>query len=257
MCKEIYADYAAVYDLIYAEKDYEREAAKIATILGEYGVSEGRLLELGCGTGRHALVMAALGFGVTAVDASEPMLERARQRILGLGTDPAGVTLVHGDICSIQLADEFDAALSLFHVMSYMTNDEMLLAALRTCHAHIREEGLLVFDFWYEPAVSKSPPQSRIKRVQGDDMEIVRIAEPHVYSAEGIVDVTYQVFYRSQNRPDWRMFTETHSVRPINEATLKDVLAKSGFTLEALRDWDTDLQADARSWNAYCVARKY
>lgn len=70
------------------------------------GRGEGRLLDVGCGTGAYATGMAGLGWDVTGLDASEDMLRRARER---------GVEAIHGDATRLPFGDAtFDAAVSLW-----------------------------------------------------------------------------------------------------------------------------------------------
>jgi ubiquinone/menaquinone biosynthesis C-methylase UbiE len=77
------ADYAAAYDVVYAEKDYQQEADAVFSLIEQYGeLVVQRILDLGCGTGRHAILLAERGLDVTGVDQSKPMLELAQQRAL-------------------------------------------------------------------------------------------------------------------------------------------------------------------------------
>ncbi|HEY2400385.1 MAG TPA: class I SAM-dependent methyltransferase, partial [Steroidobacteraceae bacterium] len=59
---EVFDAYAAYYDLLYRDKDYPGEARYVQSLLRRHGVSDGDLLELGCGTGRHAEQLVRLGF---------------------------------------------------------------------------------------------------------------------------------------------------------------------------------------------------
>jgi len=68
-------EYASVYDALYRNKDYEGEVDLIERILAEHGASgPRRLLDLGCGTGNHALPLARRGHTVLGVDRSASML---------------------------------------------------------------------------------------------------------------------------------------------------------------------------------------
>ena len=73
--------YAATYDTVYAEKNYAAECKAVENLIAKFGRGEIRkMLDLGCGTGRHAVIFAGDGFDVTGVDQSEPMVARARDR---------------------------------------------------------------------------------------------------------------------------------------------------------------------------------
>src|SRR5262245_45892793 len=73
-------DYAAYYDLLYRDKDYATEAGYVAGLLKHHGVNGNAILELGSGTGRHALELVRMGYEVLGVDRSEAMVRIASQR---------------------------------------------------------------------------------------------------------------------------------------------------------------------------------
>ena len=70
------AAYASAYDQLYVEKNYASECDMIEALLELGGVrrKKGKLLDLGCGTGNHAIPLARRGYEVTGVDLSEDML---------------------------------------------------------------------------------------------------------------------------------------------------------------------------------------
>ncbi len=73
--------HAALYDSFYADKPYDDEVAFVADCLKTAGISPpARLLELACGTARHAIAFERQGFEVIGVDASSGMLACARAR---------------------------------------------------------------------------------------------------------------------------------------------------------------------------------
>src|SRR5688572_518749 len=72
--------HAALYDLFYEEKPYAFEAERVAELLALDG--PGRVLDVACGTGRHATEMAKLGHRVTAIDISWDMVMVARRKAI-------------------------------------------------------------------------------------------------------------------------------------------------------------------------------
>ena len=77
---EVFDAYSAYYDLLYKEKDYAGEVEYILSLLANQGVTEGEILELGCGTGKHAEQFAQKGFSVHGVDLSPSMGSEAERR---------------------------------------------------------------------------------------------------------------------------------------------------------------------------------
>lgn len=73
-------EYANVYDYLYQDKDYEKECDFVEEIFKKRGKRVKTILDLGCGTGGHAIVFAKHGYKVTGIDRSEEMLKTARRK---------------------------------------------------------------------------------------------------------------------------------------------------------------------------------
>ena len=109
--------------------------------LGEVFSSPGRLVDLGCGTGRHLLHFAARGYDVTGVDLSSEMLGVAREKLAGEGLS---ATLVRADICDLGvLADaSFDYALCMFSTLGMIGPNELRRRVVREAHRVLRGGGI-------------------------------------------------------------------------------------------------------------------
>ncbi len=101
----------------------------------------GRLLDLGCGTGRHLVHFAAKGFEVTGVDLSEHMLAVARRRVLAAR---CSATLVHGDITRLDELGlgRFDYAICMFSTLGMIYGAANRLAFLRSIRERLEPGGL-------------------------------------------------------------------------------------------------------------------
>jgi predicted TPR repeat methyltransferase len=75
--------YAAYYDLLYEDKRYDDEAAFVAKLIRDYKPAARSVLELGCGTSKHALALAREGFSLTGIDVSPGMVARANASLSG------------------------------------------------------------------------------------------------------------------------------------------------------------------------------
>ena len=71
-------DYAAAYDELYQDKDYQGEADYVLRLIRKFHPKAKTLLDMGCGTGKHAALFKDAGYDVCGVDMSEMMLDRAR-----------------------------------------------------------------------------------------------------------------------------------------------------------------------------------
>ena len=102
----------------------------------------GRLLDLGCGTGRHLVHFAKRGFQVTGIDLSEHMLAIARRKLAEAG---CGATLLSGDISRLDEMElgHFDYAICMFSTLGMIYGAGNRLAFLRSIREHLDAGGLL------------------------------------------------------------------------------------------------------------------
>ncbi|MFZ9695878.1 MAG: class I SAM-dependent DNA methyltransferase, partial [Chitinophagaceae bacterium] len=171
----VFGSYAQYYDLLYQDKDYQKESQFIIQILKQYSPEAQKILELGCGTGRHAEYLLQEGYQVTGVERSPEMLSICRQRHEQLSVDQqCNMKIIEGDLRTLELNQKFDVVLALFHVISYQTTNNDLQSAFATVCKHLKPGGVFLFDVWYGPAVLSNRPIPRIKKLENPKIQIIR-----------------------------------------------------------------------------------
>jgi SAM-dependent methyltransferase len=136
-----YEAIAPVYDVFTAHHDYELWLGELLPRLERRGLRHGRLLDVGCGTGKSFLPMLARGWEVTACDISPSMLALARDK---LGEQSAALHVA--DMRALPKFGSFDLVWALDDSVNYLLSREELAAALRGMKLNLASGGLLVFD---------------------------------------------------------------------------------------------------------------
>ncbi|HEY9709076.1 MAG TPA: class I SAM-dependent methyltransferase [Oculatellaceae cyanobacterium] len=252
----VFGNYAHYYNLLYLDKDYAREAQFIHQLLQTHAPNTQSILELGCGTGTHAQLLAKQGYEVHGVDLSPEMLQQACDRLSQLPQELAArLSFSQGDIRKIQLDQQFDAIISLFHVISYQTTNEDLQAAFATAKAHLKPGGVFIFDCWYGPAVLSDHPTVRVKRLEDEEISIIRIAEPVMYPNQNLVDVNYQVFIKDKKTSAVEELQETHRMRYLFKPEIDLLL--TNYQLEPIeyREWMSNREPGFDTWGVYFIGR--
>lgn len=254
---QVFANYARYYNLLYRDKDYAAEAQFVHQLLQTHAPGTKSLLELGCGTGTHAALLAAEGYEIYGVDLSADMLKQAEKRLLNLQPEVASkLKFSQGDIRTVRLDRKFDAVISLFHVFSYQTTNQDLQAAFETAKTHLKPGGTLIFDCWYGPAVLSDRPTVRVKRLEDEKIIVTRIAEPVLHPNENLVDVNYQVFVKTKDSGVVEELQETHTMRYLFKPEINDYLENTEIKLITQGEWITDRDAGLNTWNVYFIGKK-
>ncbi|MEM7186344.1 MAG: class I SAM-dependent methyltransferase [Bacteroidota bacterium] len=244
--------YAQCYDLLYQDKDYQREVDYVDELIQQQSPAANQILDLGCGTGVHAQLFLAKGYNVDGVDLSEEMIVRAKRNF----GDEEDLHFEQGDLRSFRNGKQYPIVTSLFHVFSYQNSNEDLEKAFKTAHTHLSPGGILVFDFWYGPGVLTDPPVVREKTLGNDRIGVVRKAIPEMHVDRNVVDVNYHLQITELSSGKVEVVKEKHSMRYLFQPEIELFLSLAGFDMQGCYQW---LSTDAPSldtWNAVVVAKK-
>jgi SAM-dependent methyltransferase len=136
--------YAPFYDWENAQTVARRDVAFWERLAA---AQEGRVLELGCGTGRITIPVARAGADVVGIDRSEPMLKRARQR-LRRGRFEGSASLVRGDIRALPFRKRsgFSLAMAPYGILQSLTREKDLKATVQSVGRILPRGGKFVVD---------------------------------------------------------------------------------------------------------------
>jgi SAM-dependent methyltransferase len=251
----VFGAYSRYYNLLYKDKDYVGEAEYLHNLISMHKPGAASILNLGCGTGRHDLMLARMGYEVTGIDQSEEMLAIANSQLSTLNPQPPLLTFQQGDIRTVRLDKTFDVVTALFHVMSYQAANDDLQAAFATARAHLKPGGIFVFDCWYGPAVLSDRPAVRVKRLEDEAIFVTRLAEPVMHPNDNSVDVNYQVIIRDKVSSEVEEVRETHRMRYLFRPEIEHFLGEAGLHIAEAAEWLTGRQPGFDTWGVCFVVQ--
>lgn len=221
------------YPLIYRHRDDASARREIAALVHWLDVSrDARVLDIGCGAGRHLAALVEMGFEAIGIDLSEPLLAEAAQR------PELADRLIRADMRDLPFTNEFDLGLSLFNSFGYFADDAENRAALRSMVRTLRPGGWLVMDHMNRKHIERTltPEDER----QVGRLRVInrrRIEDDHVIKDSTLIDPEGS---RRELTERVRLFTPDEITAWFERAgmTVRHVAGDftgAGFTEDALR----------------------
>ncbi len=243
---------ATYYDLLYQKKNYEEETKKIDSIIRMRKVPSKKMLDLGCGTGEHAILFTNLGYSVTGVDLSTKMLSIAKNKTIELNTP---INFKRGNIVSFTASQPFGVAVSLFHVLSYLLTNTDISTFFSSTYQNLQPGGLFIFDCWYGPGVLQNPPTNQTKTGFSNNYTYIRTKTPTHKPKQHIVRVMHNMTITFPHHTV--RYKELHCLRYFFIKEIKQFLKRNNFKLLSWGDLNNNLTHPKQGdWNVLFVAQK-
>lgn len=138
---DAYTGFASVYDRFMEDVPYEHWRDVILHELKAASVSDGLLLDLGCGTGTLTRMLASEGYDMIGVDRSQEMLTEAREK-----TADADILYLCQDMRAFELYGTVRAVISTCDTMNYLLTPEDFIQTVRLVNNYLDPGGLFIFD---------------------------------------------------------------------------------------------------------------
>lgn len=248
----VFKDYAYYYNAFYQDKDYRTEAKQVDSLLKRYGKDIHKIINYGCGTGKHDMEFSKLGYQCTGIDMSQLMIDIAQENAR---KESVNIDFSVADIRTYEPEKKYDAVVSLFHVMSYQNSNEDALSAFISARQALNKDGLFLFDVWYGPGVLSDVPTVRVREIDDDKYRLIRIARPIMHDKANVVDVCYEVLVIDKASNETKSIKETHNMRYFFRPELEYLLKEAGFILINNLDCKTLKETDFNSWTSYFIAK--
>lgn len=248
---DAYTGFAEVYDTFMDNVPYTEWADCLETILKEYGICDGLILDLGCGTGSMTECFAGRGYDMIGVDNAEDMLEIAAKKREKSGHD---ILYLLQDMREFELYGTVRAVISVCDCVNYVLEPEELLEVFRLVNNYLDPAGIFLFDF---------NTRFKYENVLGDRTfaesrdECGFIWDNYYYEDEQVNEYELTLFIREEESEGlYRRYQETHYQRGYTLEEIKDLIKKSGMEFLAAYDAYSKQPANVQSERILVAARE-
>lgn len=247
---EAYKSFAHVYDIFMDNIDYPVWGQYLTELLREYGIADGLVLELGCGTGSMTELLSQAGYDMIGVDNSEDMLEIAMDKRVESGRD---ILYLMQDMREFELYGTVRAVVSVCDSMNYILEEDELLQVFRLVNNYLDPGGMFIFDM-------NTPYKYR--ELLGDNTiaenreEAGFIWENYYDEDSRINEYALALFIPEGEDGLYRKYEEEHYQKAYEIETVKELLAKAGLEFLAVYDAFTHDKPGPVSERVYFLARE-
>lgn len=288
---EAYTSFAYVYDTFMDNVPYGEWARHIREKLCEHGVTDGIVLDLGCGTGTMTERLAGYGYDMIGVDNSEEMLELAMEKKTESGYD---ILYLLQDMRGFELYGTVRAVVSVCDSVNYITEPDELEEVFRLVNNYLDPKGIFLFDFntvhkyrdvigdstiaedrgvcsfiwdnrYYEKEQINEYDLTLFIAEDFNPMENAYVSErtadseDALLSEEGAGDLEDTMFSEEEggeNGSLYRRYTETHYQRGYTLAEIQELLERAGLVFIEAYDEDTKETPNDMSERICVIARE-
>jgi len=247
---DAYTSFASVYDTFMDNIPYEEWAEYLVDLLKEYGIRDGLVLDLGCGTGNMTELLAASGYDMIGVDNAEEMLEIAMEKREKSGHD---ILYLLQDMREFELYGTVKAIVSICDSINYITEEEDLLEVFRLANNYLDPKGIFIFDF---NTVYKYREVLGNQTIAEDREECSFIWDNYYYEDEQINEYELSLFIKENDSDLYRKYQEMHYQKAYELDTIKRLVEESGLEFITAFDAFTRNMPTDESERVYVVARE-
>ncbi|HZG66635.1 MAG TPA: class I SAM-dependent methyltransferase [Herpetosiphonaceae bacterium] len=244
----IYDAYALVYDRSGQMRFAIMMGMYLQELLRQHPAPGGRMLDLACGTGTLALLMAEAGWEVTGLDASPAMLCEAHRKQQRAGAE---VVLLQGDLRAFSVGEPFGLVTCCYDSLNYLLVEDDLRACVRAVAAALLPGGLFCFDLATEHFLRDY--WCGVEEHHDDDYAYTITSS--FDEATGHSTLLLDGYVRDQAGRE-QPLRELHVERAHAVPVVERLLCDAGLVLEAVYDCFTFQPPVPRSLRQFWVVRK-
>lgn len=243
---EAYTSFAEVYDLFMDNVPYEEWSAYLADLFKEYGIEDGLILDLGCGTGKLTRLMEQKGYDMIGVDYSYDMLSIAKEH-----SDDSILYLLQ-DMREFELYGTVRAIYSACDSLNYILEEEELREVFSLVNNYLDPKGLFVFDlntpFKYECLLGEN--------TFAENREEGSFIWENFFDEEEQINEYDLTLYIKDEDERFQRFQEVHYQKSYTLETIQRLLEEAGMEFVAAFDAYTKEAVSEESEKILVIARE-
>jgi SAM-dependent methyltransferase len=277
-----YTGFAQVYDTFMDNVPYDMWTEYLHSLLKEYGINDGLVLELGCGTGNVTRRLSKIGYDMIGIDFSEEMLEIAREKEYltdyayeeqeedneeNIGKDneenieedynTSPILYLNQDMREFELFGTVAAVVCICDGMNYITKEEDLLKVFKLANNYLDKEGVFIFDLNTEYKYKNLLADNVI----AENREDCSFIWENYYDNEKKTNEYNMTIFVKQDEEDneeeaFVRFRETHVQKAYSLDTIKNLIKESGMEFVAAYDAFTRMPPNDKSERLYVIAKE-
>lgn len=224
--KKNYAAFAAVYDELMTDAEYEKRVEYIEKIFEQLDIKPNLMLDLACGTGTATKLFAQKGHDMIGVDLSVDMLDAAKAKSEGLN-----ILYLNQPMEEFELYGTVDAVVCMLDSINYLPDYENLVKTFKLVKNYLNPGGAFIFDI---------NTRYKLENVLagnvfcGESDNVYYTWENYYDKEEKICEFKLEFFIKNGEQYD--RHSETHYERGYSTAEIKKALKETGLKLVGVYD---------------------
>ena len=246
-----YQNFATVYDKFMDNIPYPEWSQYLISLLQEYHITDGNLVELGCGTGTLCNLLSQQGYHVTGIDLSKDMISIAGKK----HKNNPNLQFLRQNMCELTLDPaSYDGFYSLCDSINYLLYDDELLTTFMGVHQYLKKDGIFVFDLktkhYYKDVLG-----NQVFCDQQKDCSY--IWENAFFEEDNVNQYNLTLFIKKRYSSAYKKFEETHHQKAYELSKMIDLLTQAGLEYVAAYDAFSKNPPTDQSERIYIIAAKH
>lgn len=245
---DAYTGLAALYDVFMDNIPYGEWFAYLKSLLTEYNIHKGIVLDLGCGTGNMTELLAASGFDMIGIDNSDEMLNIAMEKAYDKNLN---ILYLLQDMREFELYGTVAAVVSTCDSLNYITEFDELVKVFSLVNNYLDPDGIFIFDITTEKKYS-----AIADAVIAENREEGSFIWENSYFADDKINQYDMTIFERLNNGLYKKYQETHIQRVYTIDEIKSALDLAGLKFEACYKAFTHDEPDNNCERIYFIARE-